>query len=100
MPQMSSIAPPPPIDGPAPRLDTIDRVESILRAAHAVDEGPLSLAEIKRRMGVKSIRHNTIKTAVAHLSRFGVVTVDAKNGVMWTLHDDPAFWRKRVTKLA
>lgn len=97
---MSSIAPPPPIDGPAPRLDTIDRVESILRAAHASDEGPLSFAEIKRRMGAKSIRHTTIKTAVAHLARFGLVSVDPRSGVMWTLHEDPAFWRKRVTKLA
>lgn len=97
-----SLAAPPPIVGPAPRLDTLDKVEVILRAASAADDGPLSFAEIKRRMGAKSIRHSTIRTCVAHLERFGLVTVDPVAGVMWTLHEDAAFWspKRKTRKLA
>ena len=92
---MKGIQPPGAIRGPAPRLDTVHRVEAILRAAAARDEGPLPLAEIKRRLPSKSVRHSTVRTCVDELARLGLVTADPAAGVMWTLHEDPAFWAKK-----
>lgn len=78
-----------------PRLDTLHRVEVILRKANERDEGPLSLAEIKRRMGVRSIRHSTVRTCVDELVRLHFVTFHPRHGAMWTLYEDPKFWSKR-----
>jgi len=79
--------------GPSPRLSTLHEIESILRVAASEDEGPLRLAEIKRRLQAKSVRHSTIRACVEELKRFHVVTEDPRRGVMWTLHEDPKFWR-------
>lgn len=92
MTNMSPIAPPKPAEGPSPLLRTVHEVERILRAAAARDEGPLSLAEIGRRMEAKSVRHATVRACVEELKRFHLVTEDHRRGVMWTLHEDPAFW--------
>ena len=95
MTDMSTIAPPEPTEGPSPRLRTVHRIERILREAAARDEGPLSLAEIGRRMEAKSVRHATVRACVDELKRFHLVTEDPKRGVMWTLHEDPTFWSKK-----
>ncbi len=92
---MSVLAPPKEIHGPSPLLTTLHEIESILREAAANDEGPLSLAEIKRRMEARSIRHFTVRTCVDELKRLHLVTEDPKKGVMWTLHEDPSFWREK-----
>lgn len=89
---------PRPIKGPAPRLDTVHRVEMVLRRAYERDDGPLSLAELKRRLGVKSVRHSTIRACIDELVRLGLVTHDPKHGVMWTLCEDPKLWDLKGTK--
>ncbi len=70
-------------------------MERILREAAAEDEGPLSFAEIARRMKAKSVRHATVRACVDELKRFHLVTEDSKRGVMWTLHEDSDFWKRR-----
>lgn len=92
---MSIIAPPEPTEGPSPRLRTVHEVERILRKAVANDEGPLSIAEIGRRMEAKSVRHATVRACVEELKRFHLATEDPRRGVMWTLHEDPHFWKRR-----
>lgn len=67
---------PPPIKGPAPTLTTINEVEVIIRKATANAETPISLAEIKRRMKAKAVRHSTVKAAVEHLKRMACVAED------------------------
>lgn len=94
---MGTIAPPRSNDGPSPTLDTLHEVEHILRAAQAQDEGPLSLAEIERRMDAKSVRHATLRGCIDELKRFQLVTEDPQEGVMWTLHEDPSFWADEDT---
>jgi DNA-binding IclR family transcriptional regulator len=81
--------------GPAPTLTTLHAVELILRKADSRGEGPLSLAEIKRRMKAKSVRHSTIRTCVDELQRLGFVLYSPRRGVMWTYNPDPAFWAKK-----
>jgi len=95
MTTMSTISIPRQIIGPAPVLTTLHEIELILRDAAAKDAGPLSLAEIKRRMQAKSVRHVTVRTCIDELKRLRLVTEDEKRGVMWTLHEDPKFWRKK-----
>ncbi len=85
---------------PSPRLETLHEVERIIRKAAADEEDPLSLAEIKRRMDAKSVRHSTVRACVEELKRLHLVTEDPKRGVMWTLHEDPKFWSgKRLIRL-
>lgn len=93
-----SIAPPRPLRAPVPRLDTVHEVEAIMRAAHANDEDPLPLAEIKRRMKARSVRHATVRACVEELKRLGLV-MEGSKGVMWTLHEDPAFWAEPTVEL-
>ncbi len=92
---MAGILPPRSTQAPSPRLATVHEVEEILRRAAARDEGPLRLAEIKRRMRAKSVRHATVRACVEELKRFHLVTEDPTRGVMWTLHEDPRFWSRR-----
>ena len=89
---MAIILPPQELPGPSPVLRTFHEVEALLRTAAARDEGPLSLAEIKRRMHSKSVRHATVRACVEELKRLHLVTEDPRRGVLWTLHEDPAFW--------
>jgi hypothetical protein len=92
------IALPPAIHGPAPRLDTVNEVETILRKAAATGQPPLSLAEIGRRMQAKAVRHHTVRTAVDALKRFNLVAEGSK-GVLWVVNDDPAFWTRPTVRL-
>lgn len=80
----AAIYPPDPrkLKGPVPRLDTLWKIERILIDAWKADEPPLSLEEIKRRMGAKGVRHATVKTCVAELARHGDVAV-SPSGVLW-----------------
>ncbi|MFQ5909514.1 MAG: hypothetical protein ACE5IJ_02195 [Thermoplasmata archaeon] len=89
---MYTLEPPKPAKGPSPRLKTLHEVELILRKSASKDEGPLSLAEIRRRMKAKSVRHSTVRTCVNELKRLHLVTEDPGKGVMWTLYEDPEFW--------
>ncbi|HEV8359349.1 MAG TPA: hypothetical protein VGR28_02730 [Candidatus Thermoplasmatota archaeon] len=76
-------------------------MELILRRAQARDDGPLRLAEIKRRMGVKSMRHATVRACVDELVRLHLVTFHPAHGALWTLQEDPRFWdRKGFVRLA
>lgn len=80
---------PPPIEGPAPTLTTINEVEVIIRKATANAETPISLAEIKRRMKAKAVRHSTVKAAVDHLKRMACVAEDPMGrGFEWALLTD------------
>jgi len=90
-----TLRPPRPIKGPAPLLTTLHEVERILRRSHVADEGPLSLAEIGRRMEAKSVRHSTIRACVEELKRLGFITESPKKGVLWTLHEDGRFWNAK-----
>ncbi len=77
----------------SPTLDTLHRVERVLRLAAANGEPPLSLAEIARRLPVKKIRRETVKACVAELARFHTVA-EGKAGVMWVLTTDDEVWAK------
>lgn len=68
---------------PSPNLATVYRVERIMIQANKRAEDPLSLDEIKRRMGSKGVRHVTVKACVGELERQGKVT-RTKQGVLWT----------------
>lgn len=86
------VLPPPPVrpaaikkatrGGPVPRLDTYWRVEHIIRQAHERDEDPITFEEIKRRLGVKSVRHSTVRACVAEIERQGNAAV-TPSGVLW-----------------
>jgi hypothetical protein len=69
---------------PSPRLATVHAVARVLKAAAEVDEGPISLAEIGRRLPAKRVRHETVRACVDELTLLGFVTEGSK-GVMWTL---------------
>jgi len=97
---MNTIPLPKEIEGPSPLLRTLHEVEILLRTAVAEDEGPISLAEIERRMHAKSVRHATIRACVDELKRLHLVTEDPRRGVIWTFHEDPKFWsREGLMKL-
>ena len=70
------------LSGPVPRLDTLWKIERILIEAWEADEAPLSLEEIKRRMGSKGIRHATVRTCVDELARHGDIAISPR-GVLW-----------------
>jgi hypothetical protein len=69
---------------PSPRLATVHAVARVLRGAASKDEGPLSLAEVGRRLPAKRVRHETVRASVDELKLLGFVTEGSK-GVMWTL---------------
>jgi hypothetical protein len=74
---------PPRIVGPAPTLTTVHEIEVIIRRATHDGETPISLAEIKRRMKAKAVRHSTVKAAVDHLQRMGCVWRTADGSAEW-----------------
>lgn len=90
---------PPRIRGPAPTLTTINEVEVIIRKATAAAETPISLAEIKRRMKAKAVRHSTVKAAVEHLKRMGCVWTTDEGAPEWGLITDPDFLAQKFVRL-
>lgn len=82
---------PPPIKGPAPTLRTIHEIEIIIRKATDEAETPISLAEIKRRMKAKAVRHETVRAAVDHLERMGCVWRTPDGAAEWGLITDRGF---------
>lgn len=92
------IAKPRPTKGPSPTLDTIHRIELVLRKAAEKGEGPLSYAEIERRLPVKKARRETTKTAVAELKRLGLVATGSK-GVMWVVVESDELWNRPTVPL-
>lgn len=95
MTYVAPIAAPKEWPGPSPLLRTVHEVERILRSAVDRDEGPLSLAEIKRRLGAKSVRPLTVRACIEELKRFSLVTEDPERGVMWTYFEEPPAWRRK-----
>lgn len=77
----------------SPTLDTLHRVERVLREAAVKGDGPLSHAEIARRLPVKKIRRETVRACVAELARFHTVA-EGKAGVMWVLTSSDEVWTK------
>jgi hypothetical protein len=69
---------PPAVRGRGPTVATLNEIERILRKA----DGPISLNEVKRRMHAKSVPHHTVRMAVDHFARFGLV-VEGSKGVLW-----------------
>lgn len=86
-------------DGHSPTLQTVHRIERVLREAAREGEGPLSYAEIERRLPVKSIRRSTLKTAIHELKRFHLVTEGSK-GVMWVATESDDVWDRDREPLA
>lgn len=70
--------------GPSPTLRTVHAIARILKRARADDEGPISLAEVGRRLPAKRVRHATVRACVDELDRLGFVT-EGDEGVEWTL---------------
>ncbi|MFA5860650.1 MAG: hypothetical protein WDA16_03040 [Candidatus Thermoplasmatota archaeon] len=68
---------------PIPNLATVYRVERIMIDANKRGDDPITLEEIKRRLGSKGIRHVTVRTCVDELVRQGKVTITS-DGVLWT----------------
>ncbi len=88
---------PPRIVGPAPTLTTIHEIERIIRKATDNAETPISLAEIKRRMKAKAVRHSTVKAAVDHLERMGCVGRDPiSDGCEWAKADPALLAEPRI----
>lgn len=85
--------------GPSPTLETLHRVERVLRQAAQAGDGPLSYAEIERRLPVKRIRRSTLKAALAELPRFHLVAEGSK-GVMWVATETDAVWDRPRDRLA
>lgn len=69
--------PEPPIDA-NPRLSTLLEVEAILVENLLHWEGPLSFAEIGRRMHAKRVRPAVIRACVQELARQGRVVIGSK----------------------
>lgn len=65
-----------------PTLRMKNEVEAILRASHAAREGPLSYAEIERRMKAARVDFYAIRACVEDLSRTRLAHVGSK-GVMF-----------------
>lgn len=90
------VEPPSDLPGPSPTLETVHRIERVLREAADAGEGPLSYAEIERRLPVKRIRRSTLKAVLAELHRFHLISEDDQ-GVMWVFVEDDEVWdRPRV----
>ena len=70
-------------------MATLVEVGQILEKA--LEEGPISLAELGRRMEARQVRHATLRACVDFLERLGYATTGAK-GVLWTYTSDPKFW--------
>lgn len=83
---------------PSPRLATVHEVARILQAAAKRDEGPISLAEIGRRLPAKRVRHETVRACVDELKLLGFATQGSK-GVLWTLAPLPLVDSKRHQRL-
>ncbi len=71
------VAPRPPTDA-NPRLSTLLEVEAVLVENLKDWEGPLSFAEIGRRMRAKRVRPAVIRACVQELARQGRVIVGSK----------------------
>jgi len=86
------------VEGTGPTLSTLVEVGRIVESAQR--EGPISLAEIARRMNAKRVRHSTIRGSVDFLEQLGFVMKGSK-GVLWTLNRDRKFWStaRRARKL-
>jgi hypothetical protein len=72
-----------------PTLETVHAVERVLRAAYEAKEGPLSYAEIERRLPAKRVRFESIQTAVMELARHRLVAVGS-DGIVWIVQDERA----------
>jgi len=87
---------PPKLKGPSPTLRTVYRVFEIIRAAEEGGELPISLEEIKRRMGAKGVRHATIQNVLAHLEWEGSI-LRTRDGPIWILASPSA--KKALARL-
>jgi len=74
---MQLVAPRPPPDA-NPRLSTLLEVEAILVENMKAWEGPLSFAEIGRRMHAKRVRPAVIRACIHELARQGRAIVGSK----------------------
>lgn len=81
-----------------PTLRTLHEVERILRKAAAKQEGPLSFAEIGRRMSANAVRFNVVKASVLELARFHLVAVGSQ-GAYWAVVPE-AVWSRPTVPLA
>ena len=85
--EMSAEGMPPGSRGPMMVLE----VELVLRASLANDDGPMSVAEIARRIPFRRVTASLVRRCVDRLKLLNLATEDPNGGVMWTLHEDPAF---------
>ena len=92
------VEPPSPVRGANPRQSTIHEVEAILRNAADRREGPLSFAEIARRMRARKTRPEVVRAAVADLSRYKLVAVGSQ-GAMWVVVPEAVWNRPRKSLL-
>ncbi len=81
----------PTLQRPVPGLDKLLEIEAIVSSAAKQGQTPLSLAEIKRRMEAKSVRHQTVKDCLAVLTHYGRVHVGEK-GVEYVVSTIPESW--------
>lgn len=78
---------PKPIKGHAPTLTTMHRIEVVLREAADAHEGPLSFAEIARRLPAAKVRPETVRVVAAEFRRLGLATWGS-TGAFWTAVPD------------
>ena len=76
-----------------PTLATFQLVQQILQQA----EGPLSFAEVARRLPAAKTRPETVKACVAELSRLGFVAIGSK-GIIWA-YASPETWNRATERL-
>lgn len=77
-----------------PTLATFQLVQQVLQKA----EGPLSFAEVARRLPAAKTRPETVKACVTELARLGFVAVGSK-GIIWA-YASPETWGRPTKPLA
>ena len=93
MPQVAE----PEMRAPVPGTDKLLQVEHIIRVATHNGETPISLNEIKRRMGV-AIRHSQVRDLINVLLYMGRIS-EEKRGVEFSYMDPAAYRRLGPVKL-
>lgn len=88
------VEPPVRTRGANPRQSTIHEVESILRIAAEGREGPLSFAEIARRMRARKTRPEVVRAAVSDLARYKLLSVGSQ-GAQWIVVPQAVWGRPR-----
>ena len=80
---------------PVPGVDKLLEVEAIIQKATFAGESPLSINEVKRRMGVANPRHSQVRDCIDILRYHGRIT-ETERGVEYA-YLPPSEWARMDT---